>query len=261
MASALYSVPLASTPPVSTPRSSGSASRPRSAIVNFSRSSTNDDAAGSWKGSYAESASQSQTFSRSFGRSLGRTPESGSVRSLASCRKPPTVQRQQSIPKSASFVRQEGFAAKGDSPFSTPPASPQPRSLSGLLSRQLSMDGTVVGFSFDDPLAAINRLEHSLRLSPAVAPAPRPRTDLNPAELLKSLQVRADAAGCKRLFLFALEEQVAACMAVVRVGASAAGAGPVIWCDCPVARCATLFLCLSGTLRAGGSSWLTVLGA
>lgn len=176
MASALYTVPLASTPPVSTPRATNAA-RQRSSVVSFSRS----EEVGSWKGSYADSYSHSlSALSRSLGRS--RTPEVRSSKPAA------PVQRQTSIPKSASFVRQEGFATRSDSPISTPPTSPQPRSLNGLLSRQLSSDAS--GFVFDDPLAAINRLEQSLRLtSPAQTPRPRPDV-LSPAELLTKLQVR-----------------------------------------------------------------------
>ena len=227
MASALYTVPLASTPPVSTPRSgSGPAGgRPRSAIVNFSRGSASDEV-GSWKSSFAEGAAAS--YGRSLGRSLGRTPEggaslhalhSGSLQHPSLQPRPaaPPPRRQQSIPKSASFVRQEGFAARADSPLSTPPASPQPRSLNGagLLSRQFSTDGAaspLCGFAFDvphqlagscdapaatagaDPLAAeISRLEHSLRLTgPAQPLRPRPVT-INPAELLEQLQVGAGA--------------------------------------------------------------------
>lgn len=220
MASVLYTVPLASTPPVSTPRaSSSSGGRPRSAIVSFSRGSTAEEV-GSWKGSFTEGAAAG--FSRSLGRSLGRTPEGGSFLQRGSLQqqqppaaapKPPAApRRQQSIPKSASFVRQEGFAARPDSPLNTPPASPQPRSLNGLLSRQLSSDGTLPlgagGFTFDlagaaaasggllggDPLAAsIDRLEQSLRLSGPSQQARGPRPgDVAPAELLKQLQSQYD---------------------------------------------------------------------
>lgn len=194
MATALYTAPLASTPPVSTPRMAGGAGR-RSTVVSFTRSGTSEDAVGSWRGgssSFAES--YGVPFSRSLTRS--RTPETGSLHSLqqrAAQPRPvaPGVHRQASIPKSASFVRQEGFATRSDTPLSSPPASPQPRAVSSLLSRQLSTDGAgLPGFAFDDPLAAIQRLEQSLRLSPAAQPARPSRTDLVPAELLEALQVR-----------------------------------------------------------------------
>lgn len=180
MASALYSVPVASTPPLTTPRA-GSGSRPKSGILSFSRSGVSEEP-GSWKSSYVDSFS----LGRSQSACRSRTPE-GSLRGS----KPSVVQKQKSIPKSASFVRQEGFSANPDSPVSTPPTSPQPKSLNGLLSRQLSNDGmtSLSGFAFDYPMSTINRLEHSLRITPSVQPARQKTSDLNPVELLQQLQV------------------------------------------------------------------------
>lgn len=164
----------------------------------MSRCSGSEEAVGSWKS--GDSLPHNLSFSRSFGKSLARTPEGVTVRSNlsssshAAVKKP--LHKQTSIPKSESFVRQEGFAAKVDSPFNTPPASPQPRSLSGLLSRQLSTEGSgSLTFSFEanpTATAAINRLENTLRMSPTVPPSARPRSDVNPAELLKGLQKQYD---------------------------------------------------------------------
>jgi hypothetical protein len=120
-----------------------------------------------------------------------------------------------SIPKSAQFVKIEGFDTSVSSPAGSGPPSPQqPRVLSSLLSRQLSTDrlpslapqgSLALGGGFGSVLATPQasmaledaalgglaaRLEQAVRVAPVPRPAPlmRPRPSV-PDNLLQQLQV------------------------------------------------------------------------
>jgi hypothetical protein len=123
------------------------------------------------------------------------------------------LQATASIPKSAAFVKIEGFDTRDSSPAGSAPPSPQqPRVLSSLLSRQLSTDrlpslgaslantpsvpsalGAAVPAPGLEDLAA--RLESAVRVAPVPRPPTpllRPRTAI-PDDLLQQLQVRVSA--------------------------------------------------------------------
>ncbi|KAI3434968.1 hypothetical protein D9Q98_003020 [Chlorella vulgaris] len=233
---------LGSTPPGSftlpTPspaaRSNGGNSK-RTSLVSFRSGLSDYDGPGSLKGGLSRSqTAESASLSRS---SLGarRTLSSegsgaassaaaagfGYVSASSSSVSARPLHSTPSIPKSAQFVKIEGFAAAGDSPASSaPPSAPaspqQQRTLSSLLSRQLSTDRLpVLGSSggsmtsslgaagstgspyadslpagFDDPLVGLAaRLEQTVRVAPVPRPAPLPRSRSSiPDNLLQQLQ-------------------------------------------------------------------------
>lgn len=220
-------VQLGSTPPQALPtpsphlRSSGS--KRGSGLVSL-RSSGDADGGGSVVGSL-KSGGVSRSFtdhagSYSLGRSLGRgrtassegagmgaasTAGSSAAGSAVAAR---PLQATRSIPKSAAFVKIEGFHT-GSTPVTSPPASPQqPRTLSSLLSRQLSTDRlpimgspTTAGLlAPEDPMAGLAaRLEQAVRVAPVPRPAPmRASRAAVPDNLLQQLQVRCSALGLWR---------------------------------------------------------------
>lgn len=218
-------VQLGSTPPQALPtpsphlRSSGKRS---GGLVPLRGPSDASDASLALVGSFKGSLSRSlQDSSFSLGRSLSRgartapaeaggaagtsAAPAGSAASSASAARP--LQTMRSIPKSAAFVKIEGFVTEAPaepSPAVSPPPSPlQPRALSSLLSRQLSTDrlpvlgspttaSLLAGAGGDDPMAGLAaRLEQAVRVAPVPRPAPmRPARTAVPDNLLEHLQVR-----------------------------------------------------------------------
>ncbi|KAL4435637.1 hypothetical protein ABPG77_002600 [Micractinium sp. CCAP 211/92] len=159
----------------------------------------------------SQAFSQSRRTSSAEGAFAGRTPPPGP--SSASAARP--LQPTKSIPKSAAFVKIEGFETAGcGSPVASPPPSPQqPRPMSSLLSRQLSTDrlptlggspslsGPLLGSAspagsvgLDDPSLAgglAGRLD-AVRLAPVPRPVPLAprggRPAVVPDNLLERLQ-------------------------------------------------------------------------
>ncbi|KAL4425268.1 hypothetical protein ABPG75_009284 [Micractinium tetrahymenae] len=174
-------------------------------------------AEGSQALSLGRSLTQSRRTSPSEGALAGRTPPAGSSSAAAALPLQPTP----SIPKSAAFVKIEGFetAGCGSPATSAPPSPQQTRPMSSLLSRQLSTDrlpslgfgspslaspllGTTCGASpavggigLDDSSLAgslAGRLEAGVRLAPVPWPAPLAprggRPAVVPDNLLEQLQ-------------------------------------------------------------------------
>jgi hypothetical protein len=223
-------VQLGSTPPtaLSTPspcvRSSGA--KRGSGLVSFRSGLTDELSGSSLKGGLSRSftdggGSSSYSLSRSYGRAAagsrttsadGVAPAAyagGASSSMAGAARP--LQHTASIPKSAAFVKIEGFqTGPSGSPATSAPPSPQqlPSVLSSLLSRQLSSDrlpmlasspcaALTMGGLADDPALLAARLEATVRVAPVPRPAPllnRTRSTI-PDNLLQSLQVRAFARG------------------------------------------------------------------
>jgi hypothetical protein len=215
--SGVLSVSLSSTPPLATPSPvvrGGSGKRGAAGNVVSFRSGLPEDGplAGSLKSGGLSRSLTEGLGAASLGRSLSRSRTASgeglqsSSAAPASAARP--LQSTKSIPKSAAFVKIEGFDTAGfdaASPAASPPPSPQqPRTLSSLLSRQLSTDrlpGLAGSPSLASPLASpglpeeplgglVSRLEAAVR----VAPVPRPpqlhpaRRGTVPDNLLKQLQ-------------------------------------------------------------------------
>lgn len=175
MQSALISAPLASTPPQHVP------TRPRrsggSGAVAF-RSSDGESGSYPRGGSYIEQAS----WQRSVPVKASSAPEV----SLESTR---------SIPKSASYIKVEGFDAPGDHPTTSPPQSPVRGAAArapSLLSRELSTDNMN---TLCRPTASLSfshyaeRLEAQVMGESAVKPLPTgPVVPTEPDALLTQLQ-------------------------------------------------------------------------
>lgn len=183
MASALMSAPLGTTPP----QYSRTPKRGSGGIVAF-RSNTSDDAAGSVSRTPSSLVEFSSSW-RSLSRSSRDTNESGRLRHNAS------------IPKSASFVKVEGFETTGTTPVPSPPASPEKLTMSqrgpSLLTRELSLDTSVsaaaLAVNSSETSAFVQRLEErvAIKLEPVPRPAPltRQRSSL-PDDLLEQMQSR-----------------------------------------------------------------------
>lgn len=175
MQSALISAPLASTPPQHVPirprRSGGSG------VVAF-RSSDGESGSYQRGGSYIEQAS----WQRSVPVKAASAPEV-------------SLESHRSIPKSASYIKVEGFDAPGDNPANSPPQSPgrgAASRASSLLSRQLSSDNMN---TLCRPTASLSfshyaeRLEAQVMGEPAVKPLPTgPVVPTEPDALLTQLQ-------------------------------------------------------------------------
>lgn len=219
--SGVLSVSLSSTPPLATPSPvvrAGSGKRGAAGNVVSFRSGVPEDGplAGSYKSGGLSRSLTENLGAASLGRSLGRSrtasgeglQSAGSAAHSAAAR---PLHSTQSIPKSAAFVKIEGFDTAGfdaASPAASPPPSPQqPRTLSSLLSRQLSTDrlpGLAGSPSLASSLASpslpeqpleglVSRLEAAVRVAPVPRPAPLhpARRGTVPDNLLKQLQVRA----------------------------------------------------------------------
>lgn len=231
----LCGIQLSSTPPLSAPTPSPAArsggGKRGATLVSF-RSGLSDHEAGSFKSGLSRSLTADGAGSLSLSRSLGGRGRTTSVEggsgagaaafsalasaSASSCAARP-LQATASIPKSAQFVKIEGFATRDSSPAGSAPPSPQqPRVLSSLLSRQLSTDrlpilgssggslssslaascgsGAMLGGSMpvglDDPVLGLAaRLEGVVRVGPVPRPAPLARTRSSiPDNLLQHLQ-------------------------------------------------------------------------
>jgi hypothetical protein len=255
--SGVLSVSLSSTPPLATPSPvvrGGSGKRGAAGNVVSFRSGLPEDGplAGSLKSGGLSRSLTEGLGAASLGRSLSRSRTASgeglqsSSAAPASAARP--LQSTKSIPKSAAFVKIEGFDTAGfdaASPAASPPPSPQqPRTLSSLLSRQLSTDrlpGLAGSPSLASPLASpglpeeplgglVSRLEAAVR----VAPVPRPpqlhpaRRGTVPDNLLKQLQV--SGALCSAI---AAAFQTARCLVLPIVGL-----GAIACCRCrpPAAR-------------------------
>lgn len=178
---------------------------------NLSRSLTTEGSQ-----AFPAGRSLSRRTSSAEGALVGRTPPPGSSSAAAARPLQPTT----SIPKSAAFVKIEGFetAGCGSPATSAPPSPQQPRPMSSLLSRQLSTDrlptlggspalaGPMLGAScgaspatggigLDDPSLAsglASRFEAGVRLAPVPRPVPLAprggRPAVVPDNLLEQLQ-------------------------------------------------------------------------
>lgn len=224
---------LGSTPPLPFPTPSPatrSGKRGSLSLVSF-RSDVSDNVGSLKAGNLSRSLTAEGGQAFSVGRSLSRrtsssegalaarTPPPGSASSAAARPLQPT----KSIPKSAAFVKIEGFetAGCGSPATSAPPSPQQARPMSSLLSRQLSTDrlptlggspslsgpllGATCGASpaaggigLDDPSLAgglAGRFEAGVRLAPVPRPAPLAprggRPPVVPDNLLEQLQVGA----------------------------------------------------------------------
>ena len=219
--SGVLSVSLSSTPPLATPspvvRGSSGKRGAAGNVVSF-RSGVPEDGPlpGSLKSGGLSRSLTEGLGAASLGRSLGRsrTASGEGLGAASGSAAPATAARPlhstKSIPKSAAFVKIEGFDTAGfdaASPAASPPPSPQqPRTLSSLLSRQLSTDrlpGLAGSPSLASPLASpglpeqpmdglVSRLEAAVRVAPVPRPAPLhpARRGTVPDNLLKQLQVR-----------------------------------------------------------------------
>lgn len=217
--SGVLSISLSSTPPLATPSPvvRGSTGKRGAAgnVVSF-RSGLPEDGplGGSLKNGGLSRSLTEGPGAASLGRSLSRSRTAsgeglpaGSSAAPASAARP--LHSTKSIPKSAAFVKIEGFDTAGfdaASPAASPPPSPQqPRTLSSLLSRQLSTDrlpGLAGSPGLASPLASpgmpeehlgglVSRLEAAVRVAPVPRPAPLhpARRGTVPDNLLKQLQV------------------------------------------------------------------------
>lgn len=218
--SGVLSVSLSSTPPLATPspvvRGSSGKRGAAGNVVSF-RSGLPEDGplAGSLKNGGLSRSLTEGLAGASLGRSLGRGRTAASEGAAPAAAARP-LQSTASIPKSAAFVKIEGFDTAGldpASPAASPPPSPaQTRALSSLLSRQLSTDrlpGLAGSPALASPLLAaeeplgglVGRLEAAARVAPMPRPAP-PRRGTVPDDLLQQLQVCA--CPCFRLAVLAL---------------------------------------------------------
>lgn len=187
-ATGMLSVQLGSTPPLATPAARPGAKRGAVPVVGF-RTSSGDEPCGSVKSSFKEGG---MGMSRSVGRSFSSGPAAP----------PGPLASQLSIPKSAAFVKVEGFAAPGGegtaSPVASPPSSPQPKLGSSLLSRQLTSDGPLPGgVGLDEPGLLVQQLERAVvgsgaPVQPMLRPAMRSPRRAVPDDLLEQLQAREE---------------------------------------------------------------------
>ena len=192
-AAGLLAVQLGSTPPLATPARAQPCKRcagPGSNVVVGFRSS--DDEVGGMKSSWSRSVPGAAAHGLS--RSVGR-PRPGSE-GLTAAR--PLV-GQMSIPRSATFVKVEGFQtpAEACSPVASPPASPQPKTMgSSLLSRQLERD---VPVGLDEPSLLVQRLERAVvrDVQPTLVLPHRPQRRVTvPDDLLEQLQSQVSPGRC-----------------------------------------------------------------
>eukprot|EP00887_Chlorella_sp_A99_P003694 scaffold7.g3694.t1 len=169
-AAGMLSVQLGSTPPLATPaRAAAGPRRGTAVVVGFRTSDSEQPSAGSVKSSWSRSVPPPDLSSFVLSKSAGgrRVASEG----LGGPRG--ALPSQASIPKSASFVKVEGFAMPADaapSPGATPPTSPQPKPLgSSLLSRQLTHERLpVVGL--DEPSLLVQQLERAVSGGSPAAP-------------------------------------------------------------------------------------------
>lgn len=188
MASALLAGALGTTPPQYTPSRSTPRRQISGNVVAFRGSSTSEDVAVSI-GKTPNSMADINSW-RSMSRSSRDTVDSN------------RLLHTRSIPKSASFVKVEGFQTATAAPVESPPMSPSTNSLGkapSLLTRQLSVDagahpmaGSFPSSSLgSDTNQVLQRLEEkvAIKLEPVPRPASLPRRPAIPDDLLEQMQV------------------------------------------------------------------------